>query len=95
MAKKAEDKRQAGEPLVKPAMVRLLAAVAIALIALPIVVDALHGHVSHFGFDGIVGAYAVIGLVSGFIIIGIAKGLGRPLSRPDSYYGQDEKEAGE
>jgi hypothetical protein len=95
MAKKAEGTKQAGEPLVKPATVRLLAAVAIALMALPIIVDALHGHVSHFGFEGIVGAYAVIGLVSGFVIIGVAKGLGRPLSRSDTYYGENEKEAGE
>ena len=67
---------------------------ALAVMALTVIVDAVSGHVSHFGIDGIVGAYAVIGLVSGFVIIGVAKGLGVPLSRPDTYYGDDETEAG-
>ena len=95
MAKKAETRKQTSEPLVRPSVVRALAAVALAVMALALIIDAVFGHVSHFGIDGIAGAYAVIGIVSGFIIIGIAKGLGVPLSRPDTYYGDDTKEAGE
>ena len=95
MAKKAETRKQTSEPLVRPAVVRALAAAALAVMALALVIDAVHGHVSHFGIDGIVGAYAVLGLASGFVIIGIAKGLGRPLSRPDTYYGDDTGEADE
>jgi hypothetical protein len=94
MAKKAETRKQTSEPLVRPTVVRALAAVALAVMALALIVDAIFGHVSHFGVDGIAGAYAVIGIVSGFVIIGIAKGLGRPLSRPDTYYGDDTGEAG-
>ncbi len=95
MAKKAEPTKQTSEPLVPPAVVRALAAVALAAMVLAVVADAVAGHVSHFGLDGIVGAYAVLGLVSGFVIIAIAKGLGVLLSRPDTYYGESEKEAGE
>ncbi len=94
MARKADPRKKSG-PLVRPGVVRALAAAALAVMALALVIDAVHGHVSHFGIDGIVGAYAVIGLVSGFIIIGIAKGLGVPLSRPDTYYGGDKPEADE
>ena len=94
MARKAKTAKQKSEPLVRPAIVRALAALALAVMALSLVVDALFGHVGHFGIDGTVGAYAVIGLVSGLVIIGIAKGLGRPLGRPDTYYGDNEKEAG-
>jgi hypothetical protein len=94
MAKKAEPPKQKSEPLVPPAIVRALAAVTLAVMAASVVVDAVHGHVGHFGFDGVLAFYAFLGIASGFIIIGIAKGLGVPLSRPDSYYGDDEKEAG-
>ncbi len=95
MARKAKPTKEKSEPLVRPAIVRALAALALAVMALSIIVDAVFGHVGHFGIDGTVGAYAVIGLVSGLVIIGIAKGLGMPLSRPDTYYGDTEKEAGE
>ena len=95
MAKTAEGKKQTGEPLLRPATVRLLAAVALAVMALAVVVDVLHGHAGHFGFDVFPAFYALLGIVSGFLIIGIAKGLGRPLSRPDTYYGDDEREADE
>ncbi len=94
MAKKAETRKKS-VPLVRPGIVRALAAVALAVMALTLVIDALHGHVSHFGVDGIFAAYALIGLASGFVIIGVAKGLGIPLSRPDSYYGDDPTEMGE
>ncbi len=94
MATKAEPKKQKSEPLMRPAVVRALAVLALAVMALAVIVDAVFGHVGHFGMDGIVGAYAVIGLMSGFVIIGIAKGLGVPLGRPDTYYGEDGKEAG-
>jgi hypothetical protein len=92
MATKAKHKKTS-EPLVPPAIVRALAALALAVMALALAADAVFGHVGHFGIDGVVGAYAVIGLVSGFVIIGIAKGLGMPLGRPDSYYGEDGKGA--
>ena len=95
MAKKAETRKQKSEPLARPAVVRALAVVALAVMALTVLIDAVHGHVSHFGVDGIVGAYAVLGLASGFVIIGIAKGLGVPLGRPDTYYGDGKGEAEE
>ncbi len=94
MARKAEPRKKI-EPLMRPATVRVLAAVALAVMVLTLIIDAVHGHVSHFGLDGVVAAYAVIGLASGFAIIGIAKGLGVPLGRPDTYYGDGEKGAGE
>jgi hypothetical protein len=90
----AEAKKK-GEPLMKPATVRALAAVALAAVVIALAVDAVHGHVSHFGFDGVFGFYALLGLVSGLVIIGVAKGVGALLSRPDAYYGEGEKEAGE
>ncbi len=94
MAKKAETTKKSA-PLVRPEIVRGLAAVALVVMAITLVIDALHGHVSHFGVDGVLGAYALIGLASGFIIIGVAKGLGIPLSRPDTYYGDNRTEADE
>ncbi len=94
MAKKAETRKKNG-PLVRPEIVRALAAAALVVMVLTVVIDALHGHVSHFGVDGVLAAYAVLGLVSGFVIIGLAKGLGMPLSRPDTYYGETDKDADE
>jgi hypothetical protein len=90
----ATEAKTRGKPLMNPAIVRGLAIAAIAVMALAVIVDLVHGHASHFGFDAFPGFYALLGLAGGFVIIGVAKGLGAPLHRPDTYYGENRREAG-
>jgi len=85
MARMAENDNRR-RPLLRPIVVRTLAAVALVAMAVSLIVDAAYGHVGHFGLDGMFGFYALLGLASGLVIIGVAKGLGVPLSRPDAYY---------
>ncbi len=81
-------------PLIRPVIVRALAVVALAAMAVLLGIDVVHGHTGHFGFDGFVGFYMFFGLLSGLVIIGVAKGLGVFVSRPDTYY-DDGSEAAE
>jgi hypothetical protein len=82
------------KPLFAPGFVRGVAALALVAIAITLIVDFVHGHSAHFGFDGFTGFYAVFGLASGLVIIGVAKGLGLFLTRPDTYY-DDKSEPAE
>jgi hypothetical protein len=66
--------------------VRPFAVVGGALLAVGLLVDAVVGHGSLFGIDGLTGFYAAFGLLAGLAIVGLAKAIGGVLKRPDSYY---------
>ncbi len=76
-------------PLVPPAVTRIAAITAAALMLASLVADALFGHPSHFGWDGFLGFNAIFGLVSGLVVIGVSKMIGAVLKRDDTYYDRD------
>lgn len=49
----------------------------------------IHGY---FGFDGVIGFYAVFGFISCLAMVVVAKILGFFLKKPEDYYGADERE---
>ncbi|WP_193371499.1 hypothetical protein [Pelagibius marinus] len=75
--------------LVRPASIRLLWLIFIAILLLTVGVQFLTGTDGHFGIDGWYAFGAVYGFLSCLIMVLAAKGLGFVLKRPDDYYDKD------
>lgn len=72
--------------LVRPATIRLLWVVFIAVLVLTVLGDLVVEHHPHFGFDASFGFGAWFGFASCVALIAFAKLLGQFLKRPDTYY---------
>ena len=72
--------------LVRPATIRLLWIVFIAVLAVTVLLDLVIEHHPLFGLDGTFGFGAWFGFLSCVAMIVGAKALGVFLKRPDSYY---------
>ncbi len=76
--------------LVRPASIRLLWWIFIAILLLTVAVQFLSGTDGHFGVDGWYGFGAVFGFLACLIMVLVAKGLGFILKRPEDYYGKGD-----
>ena len=72
--------------LTRPAAIRVLWAVFIAILAATVAAELLMPHEARFGIDGTFAFYAWFGFLSCAAFILVAKVLGLLLRRPDSYY---------
>lgn len=72
--------------LTRPATIRRLWIVFIAVLTVTVLLDFVITHHPMFGLDGTFGFGAWFGFVSCVAMIVFAKGLGVILKRPDSYY---------
>jgi hypothetical protein len=72
--------------LVRPATIRLLWIIFIAVLALTVVADVFVSHHGEFGIEDTFGFSAWYGFVSCVVLVGFAKGLGLCLKRRDDYY---------
>lgn len=79
--------------LVRPATIRLLWRVFIAVLALTVLAEFLVEHHPHFGIESVPGFGAWYGFLACAGMIVFAKGLAVLLKRPDTYY--EEKERGD
>lgn len=73
--------------LVRPGAIRGLWVGALVVLGLLVVLDLVVAHHPHFGLDGTFGFGAWYGFASCVVLVLVAKGVGRALKRPDSYYG--------
>jgi hypothetical protein len=78
--------------LVRPATIRLLWRVFIAILLLTVAVQFLSGTDGHFGVDGWIAFGAVFGFLSCLIMVLVAKGLGFALKRPQDYYSKEDSD---
>ena len=77
--------------LVRPASVRLLWRLFIAVLALTVVAELFISHHAYFGIDGTFAFNAWFGFIACAVLILFAKGLGVFIKRPDDYYeGRDD-----
>jgi hypothetical protein len=78
--------------LARPATIRLLWKVFIAILLLVVAVQFLSGTDGHFGIDGWYAFGAVFGFLSCLIMVLVAKGLGYVLKRPNDYYSKGDSD---
>lgn len=77
--------------LVRPASVRILWRVFIAILALTVIAEFFIAHQPYFGIDGSFGFNAWFGFIACAVLILFAKGLGVFIKRSDDYYeGRDD-----
>lgn len=72
--------------LVRPATIRLLWIVFIAILAALVALDLVVTHHPHFKLESTLGFGAWFGFLSCVVLIAFAKALGALLKRPDTYY---------
>ncbi|HEY7689840.1 MAG TPA: hypothetical protein VH835_14165 [Dongiaceae bacterium] len=72
--------------LVRPATIRRLWHVSIAVLAVLVVLDLVVAHHPHFGIDGTFGFGAWFGFLACVALIVFARAVGGILKRPDTYY---------
>ena len=72
--------------LTRPATIRKLWAVFIALLVATLAAELFVAHEAHFGIDGTFGFHAWYGFGACAVLILVAKLLGLVLKRPDTYY---------
>ena len=72
--------------LVRPATIRLLWIVFIAILAGLVALDLVVAHHPHFALESMFGFGAWFGFLSCVVLIAFAKALGALLKRPDTYY---------
>jgi len=80
--------------LVRPATIRLLWRVFIAVLALTVVAEFLVAHHPHFRIESVAGFGAWYGFLACAGMIVFAKGLALFLKRPDTYYEDGESRDG-
>jgi hypothetical protein len=72
--------------LVRPATIRRLWALFIAVLAALVAADLVVPHHPHFGIDAMFGFAAWFGFLACVGLVALAKALGVILKRPDTYY---------
>ncbi|MBX9592417.1 MAG: hypothetical protein K2X43_24280 [Hyphomonadaceae bacterium] len=72
--------------LARPATIRLLWVVFVAVLAALVALDLVVTHHPHFSLEGSFGFGAWFGFLSCVVLIVFAKALGALLKRPDTYY---------
>ena len=78
--------------LARPATIKLLWRVFIAILAILVVAQAFIYIKGYFGVDGWFGFGAVFGFLSCLAMVLVAKGLGLFLKRPNDYYDDEERD---
>ena len=76
--------------LARPATIKLLWRVFIAVLALTVLAQVVVGVKGYFGVDGWFAFGAVFGFLSCLVMVLVAKGLGFVLKRDENYYGAGE-----
>ena len=76
--------------LARPATIRLLWRVFIAVLALTVAAEILFGHEGHFAVERLFGFNALYGFLACAGMILFAKGLGLLLKRRDDYYAKGD-----
>jgi hypothetical protein len=72
--------------LTRPATIRRLWQVFIAILAATLVAEAFVAHTPHFAVERLFGFYALYGFLACAALILIARVIGLVLKRPDTYY---------
>ena len=78
--------------LARPATIKLLRGVFIAILAILVLAQAFIYIKGYFGVDGWFGFGAVFGFLSCLAMVLVAKGLGLFLKRPNDYYDDEERD---
>jgi hypothetical protein len=72
--------------LVRPATIRRLWIISLAVLAGLVALDLVVKHMPHFGLDGTFGFSAWFGFAACVAMVLLAKAVGLVLKRPDTYY---------